>query len=283
MTMVPRRPGRTRHSRWSQDGGAKSLSGTARNYADLVGHTSLAIKQACCSRRHNRRIGIIDVDVLGDAAGGQCRAQRGGQPDGVLGEPEPGGHHRPRVIVQESEQVGFPAGDSALAGNGRIDRQRSPRQPRTRLVVALIAVHALTNSEITAIRDNDVSLHDMLLAVRGSARPLDAFTASAIDGYLRWRRDRWPRSANPHLIITRTTAGSTSPVNPGTIRRWLKGTTTPTGLRQSCLLGEAEASGGDPLLLASMFGIVTQTGLRYTGAFSGYKAQDHASVDRRTE
>jgi hypothetical protein len=60
-------------------------------------------------------------------------------------------------------------------------------------------VHALTNSEITAIRVDDVSLHDLLLAVRGSARPLEAFTASAIDGYLGWRRAVAPhRQSAPH-------------------------------------------------------------------------------------
>ena len=45
-------------------------------------------------RVHERR-SVIDVGVLRDAPGCQGRAQRGGQPDGVLGEPEPGGHHRP--------------------------------------------------------------------------------------------------------------------------------------------------------------------------------------------
>jgi hypothetical protein len=147
--------------------------------------------------------------------------------------------------------------------------------PRARLVVALIGVHSLTSSDITAIRVDDVSRHDMRLVARGSTRPLDAFTASAIDGYLSWRRDTWPRTANPHLIITRTTAGSTSPVDPGTIKRWLKGITTPAALRQSCLLWEAETSGGDPLLLATMFGIATQTSLRYTDAVVHRRREDH--------
>jgi site-specific recombinase XerD len=145
--------------------------------------------------------------------------------------------------------------------------------PRTQLVVALVGVHALTSSEITAIRLQDVSLHDMRLLVRGDDRPLDAFTATALASYLDWRRHQWPRTANPYLLVTRTTAGNISPVFPDTIRRWLKGITTPTGLRQSCLLEEAAASGGDPLFLASMFGIATQTSLRYTDAASSNDLQ----------
>ena len=59
--------------------------------------------------RVDERRAVVHVDVLGDAAGGQRRAQRGGQPDGVLGEPEPGGHHRPGMIIEEREQVGLAA------------------------------------------------------------------------------------------------------------------------------------------------------------------------------
>ena len=32
---------------------------------------------------------VVDEDGLGDTSGGQCRAQRGGQPDDVLAGPEP--------------------------------------------------------------------------------------------------------------------------------------------------------------------------------------------------
>ncbi len=46
----------------------------------------------------------FNVDVLGDAAAGQRRAQRGGQPDRVLGEPEPGSHHRPGMIVNFTDR-----------------------------------------------------------------------------------------------------------------------------------------------------------------------------------
>ncbi len=165
--------------------------------------------------------------------------------------------------------VPLPPGTDALISDVALG------DPRARLVVALIGVHALTNKEIAAIRVDDVSLHDMQLTVRGGTRPLEAFTAAAIDGYLSWRFDQWPRTANPHLLITRTTSGGSSPVDPGTIRRWLKGITTPTALRQSCLIWEAEASGGDPLLLASMFGIATQTSLRYTDAVAHHGREDH--------
>ena len=77
-------------------------------------------------RVHERR-SVIDVGVLRDAPGCQGRAQRGGQPDGVLGEPEPGGHHRAGVIVQKSEKVGLPAADP-----DRVERVSGPDLVRPR-------------------------------------------------------------------------------------------------------------------------------------------------------
>ncbi len=136
----------------------------------------------------------------------------------------------------------------------------------TLLVVALAGVHALTSSEITAVQLQDVALAERRLRVRGDARPLDSFTAQAIAGYLRYRQRRWPRTANPHLIVTRLTCNGLAPADPGTVKRWLKGVATPARLRQSRLLDEAIASGGDPLILATMFGLAAQTSSRYTDA-----------------
>jgi hypothetical protein len=65
--------------------------------------------------------------------------------------------------------------------------------------------------------------------VRGDARPLDTFTAEAIAGYLRYRHRQWPRTANPHLLVTRLTCNGLSPADPGTVKRWLKGVATPPG------------------------------------------------------
>jgi site-specific recombinase XerD len=136
----------------------------------------------------------------------------------------------------------------------------------SRLVVALAGVHALTDSEITAVQLQDVALPERRLRVRGDARPLDTFTAEAIASYLRYRHRQWPRTANPHLLVTRLTCNGLSPADPGTVKRWLKGVATPARLRQSRLLDEAIASGGDPLILATMFGLAAQTSTRYTDA-----------------
>lgn len=139
----------------------------------------------------------------------------------------------------------------------------------TRLVVALVGVHALTNQEITTLLLDDVDLPGRRLSARGTDRPLDPFTAQAVTDYLDHRRRRWPGTANPHLLITRITCHTLASAHPSTVNRWLKGVVQPTQLRQSRLLDEADASGSDPLLLAHMFGISAQTSTRYTDAVDG--------------
>jgi hypothetical protein len=146
--------------------------------------------------------------------------------------------------------------------------------------VALAGVHALTSSEITAVQLQDVALPERRLRVRGDARPLDTFTAQAIAGYLRYRHRRWPRTTNPHLIVTRLTCNGLSPADLGTVKRWLKGISSPARLRQSRLLDEAIASDGDPLILATMFGLAAQTSTRYTDAFRAARLTlDHHSPE----
>lgn len=58
-------------------------------------------------------VGRPVVDVAGGwhPAGGQRGLQCGGQPHGVLGEPEPVARREPCVIVEEREQVGLAAAD----------------------------------------------------------------------------------------------------------------------------------------------------------------------------
>jgi hypothetical protein len=60
------------------------------------------------------------------------------------------------------------------------------------------------------------------------------------------RHGRWPATANPHLLINRSSSG-TNPVSLGYIQDTVrKAGITAQNLRADRLLGQAEASGGDP-------------------------------------
>ena len=83
------------------------------------------------------------------------------------------------------------------------------------------------------------------LIVGGRARPLDRLTAEHLRAWLQARQARWPATANPHLLINRSTGGGTGPVRRSYIQATVrKVEITAQDLRADRLLAEAQASGG---------------------------------------
>ena len=152
---------------------------------------------------------------------------------------------------------------------GLDDRSRTsllaslPR-PDHRLVVLLAGVHALTRADMLGLRLDDVDLDAAVMTVRHSRRRLDQLMVDTTVAWLAERRQRWPASANPHLLVTYKSAYGLGPASTGYITGIFKGLpTTAAGLRADRLLGEAQASGGDPLRLAALFGLSAETAVRY--------------------
>jgi integrase len=82
-----------------------------------------------------------------------------------------------------------------------------------RLITALIAIHALGNDETSRLRLEDMNLpRGRMIARSGYGRRrtvfLDELTRGLLDQWLKYRAERWPRSLNPHLLITRQTAAT---------------------------------------------------------------------------
>src|SRR5262249_22094483 len=59
------------------------------------------------------------------------------------------------------------------------------------------------------------------------ARPLDQLTAGQLRTWLQVRRDRWPATANPHLLINQSTAGGTRPVTRSYVQASLRRAASP--------------------------------------------------------
>lgn len=139
--------------------------------------------------------------------------------------------------------------------------------PALAVVLALIGVYASPSLRARELRLDQIDLPNQpLLTARGD-RPLDPFISAAFVRHLQFRHSRWPCISNPHLLFTRRTESDRNSVS----QAWLgsmfrKLPATAAQLRQDRILEEAEAAGGDPLHLASMFGFQAQTGLRYARA-----------------
>jgi hypothetical protein len=132
-----------------------------------------------------------------------------------------------------------------------------------RLVVLLAGVHALTRAQIIAVRLDDVDLDTRVLDVAGQRRPLDPLVAEHVVVWLKVRRERWPESANPHLLVSYKSAYGLGPVSPHYINLVFADLpTTAAGLRADRLLAEAQAT-GDPLRLMRLFSLSADTAVRY--------------------
>ncbi|MGI5507901.1 hypothetical protein [Streptomyces sp. CA-106131] len=102
------------------------------------------------------------------------------------------------------------------------------------------------------------------ITVGSHVRPLDDLTHRAVLDWLDHRRNRWPNTANPHLLITQKTAVELGPAGKlWTTRATRNLTATLERLRVDRQLEEALTHGADPLPLALVFGIDEKTAIRY--------------------
>ncbi|MEU0872959.1 tyrosine-type recombinase/integrase [Nocardia brasiliensis] len=135
--------------------------------------------------------------------------------------------------------------------------------PAARLFVALAAVHAARPGQIRALHLDDIDLGNRRIIIDGRARPLDPLTHRVLIDWLDHRRQRWPHTANPHLLISKESALRTGPVSAAFLQNLRGMPANLERLRIDRQLEEALACGGDPLHLAAVFGIDPSTAIRY--------------------
>ncbi|MFM9812780.1 hypothetical protein ACKI16_30230 [Streptomyces scabiei] len=139
--------------------------------------------------------------------------------------------------------------------------------PALRVVLALTAIHALGAEEARLVRLDDIDLPAERIHLRGIDRPLDPYTRQAVGDYLAVRRSTWPRTANPHLLVSKRTAHELGPTTHTWMTKRLQAVgLTTTQLRTDRILDEAAATAGDPLHLATVFGMSTAAAVRYADA-----------------
>ncbi|MET8747425.1 hypothetical protein [Streptomyces sp. NPDC004728] len=136
--------------------------------------------------------------------------------------------------------------------------------PATRLILALAAVHAARVAQIATLMLDDIDLGNRRLTIAGRVRPLDDLTLKLLLDWLEHRRNRWPNTANLHLLINNQTANTTSRASNHWISAPMRGQdATLEKLRVDRQLEEAMAKGPDPLHLAQVFGLDEKTAMRY--------------------
>jgi Phage integrase, N-terminal SAM-like domain len=171
------------------------------------------------------------------------------------------------ISLPASRRLPAPIPADQLAG--LIDRAASPM---ARLVIALIAIHGLGKKETTRLLAADLDLAAGRLGVHrdGSRHTvyLDEVTHGLAARWMRDRHRRWPRTSNPHLLITRVTA--TDEHQPPVAHTVIEAIFTPYRLspgqlRRDRILDEARHT-ADPVHLMTVFGISAKTAMTYIQA-----------------
>lgn len=155
---------------------------------------------------------------------------------------------------------------------------RAATTPQAKLCVVLAAVHAARPGQVRALQLDDVDLGNRRIIIAGRSRPLDELTHRILLEWLDHRRNRWPHTANPHLLISKESALHRGPVSATWILDLRGQPATLERLRIDRQLEEALASGGDPLRVASVFGVSQATAIRYALNALQLLADDHAAT-----
>lgn len=142
-----------------------------------------------------------------------------------------------------------------------------------KLVVALVAIHALGKKETDHLRLADLDLPAARLHVtRHSTRRhtvyLDELTHTLAVDWLRQRHRLWPRTTNPYLLVSQITAAD--PNHPPiahtvTDAIFQRLGISPGKLRRDRILDEAHHT-ADPVHLMRVFGIGSKAAMTYVQA-----------------
>jgi integrase len=152
---------------------------------------------------------------------------------------------------------------------GLIDRADSAM---AKLVLALVAIHGLGKTETSRLLLDDLDLQAGTLTIRRDLTRhtlyFDELTHSLAIAWLRERRRRWPRTANPHLLLSGQTA--VMDTHPPISSMVMNDVFKPHGLsasklRQDRILDEAKHT-ADPVHLMRVFGIGARTAMKYVYA-----------------
>ena len=148
---------------------------------------------------------------------------------------------------------------------------------QARLVVALASIHAARSGAIRRLLVEDVDIANRRLTIAGRTRPLDDLTARLLIEWLEYRRERWPNTANCHLLVSRESAVNFECICHSQIAKVLHGLpTTIERLRIDRQLKEALVHDANPLHLAAVFEISESTAIRY----ASFRTPAHGAPQR---
>ncbi|PJM97805.1 integrase [Streptomyces sp. CB01201] len=245
------------------DGGPRSEPRSRHTAWAYLGEIQPVLLEWSNRYDHLREVTREDIIAARDAVTGKQRESRIVALRSLFRHAKKNGQlfHNPTIRIRVPRQTGsvLQALDQA-----DIDEAIAATTPDIRLIVSLAAVHAARPKMIRTMQLDDIDLGNRRITVGGHVRPLDDLTHRAVLDWLDHRRNRWPNTANPHLLITQKPAVELGPAGKlWTTQATRNLTATLERLRVDRQLEEVLIHGADPLHLALVFGIDEKTAVRY--------------------
>lgn len=156
------------------------------------------------------------------------------------------------------------APDRRTAGVPVREALNSP-DPAHAAITALLAFHALRTQEFRHLTLTDLDLDQGRLHLPARTIVLAEPVRARLAAYLGHRHQRWPNTANPHLLLTHRNAATTTPAS----RPWLYRHYPSFShlLPADRIIDEAQTA-GDTRMICELFGIGMQAAARYTGPYT---------------
>lgn len=143
--------------------------------------------------------------------------------------------------------------------------------PARAAVTAIVAFHGLRSGQVRKLQLTDI--HDGRLHIDQRVIPLAQPVRDRLAAWLAYRENRWPKTTNPHLFISRRTALDSSAVGI-----WWVNTSmgmTVQEIREDRILHELHANGGDIRRLCDMFGLSIPGAARYSAVLTHPDLRNH--------
>lgn len=162
----------------------------------------------------------------------------------------------------------------------RAIEQAAQTSPAIKLVVALAAEHGARLSAIRMLTFDDIDLPNRRIVIAGHPQRLGSLSHQSLSEWLQYRRVKWPKSPNQHVLITGRSAPENRPVSKGYFRKglWPRGFRTDP-IREDRIMHEAITASPDPLHLSMIFGLTHATATRYAAAAQAILEDNQADME----
>jgi integrase len=245
------------------DGDARSRPRSASTAYVYFGCARPFLQQWATRYDHLREVTRADIDAALEPLNGSKRANATKALRSLFG------FAKKRGLIFANPTTGLKARPAEFALLPMTDEEihaveQLATDPAWRVIVALAAENAARTGAIRRLKLADVDLANHRITLAGRRQRLGDLGHRAIRGWLDHRRATWPKTINPHVLLSPKTVHGAAPISQVFVNlRMQRIGCSVDRIRGDRILHEALTAGPDPLHLTLVFGLSHNTAARY--------------------